>query len=418
MKSLLYLLICLSAVLHAEIIWQADFGQTGELDWKKVRENPVDSFRTGNGILEAVCSNLGKKPNTGALYEKKLPDIECGALFFDVLPNATKTGPGNYDNLSLLIRFHGRLVSIRPGWWTFFHPKSGHRRLAELPAGEWLRFKIGFDRKAKTISYYCNDMNIPVYVENGVEFSGPVRLQFGNYGLTRGTVVNRIRNVRLETLRKDEKTRRSGVVILRGINFDSYDLDGIVEAFGIPGKTVCFDVQIDTGLLIKNNFSLSRRPLFSTLKPALIIMADFPLNGTLEPSEVRALVSEVKAGANLIILGGMFTLNRGEFRIRELNDILPVKVGSPFDIRYKKENFAVEGAPGAVAIYQKCVPADGAEIFLKAEGNPLLGVIRKGQGKACVYTGIPGGRPGNKGEMLHKQKRFPAILKQAFGKEK
>ena len=418
MKRLLYLLVCFSTVLHAEIIWQADFERTGELDWKRVRKNPADSFRIGNGILEAVCSNLGEKPNTGTLYEKELPDIERGALFFEVLPNATKTGPDNYDNLSLLIRFHGRLVSIRPGWWTFFHPKSGHRRLAEIPAGEWLRFKIEFDRKTKTISYYCKDMNIPVHVENGVAFSGPVKFQFGNYGLTRGTVVNRIHNVRLETLRKTEKTRRAGAVILRGIDIDSYDLDGIVEAFGIPGKPVCFDVQISTGLLIKNNFSLSRRPLFSALKPALIIMEDFPLNGTLEQSEVRALVSEVKAGANLIILGGMFTLNRGEFRIRELNDILPVKVGSPFDICYKKENFAVEGATGAVAIYQKCAPSDGAEILLKAEGDPLLCVIRKGQGKVCVYTGIPGGRPGNKGEMLHEQKRFPAILKKAFQKEK
>ena len=418
MKRLLFLLVCLSTILHAEIIWQADFDRTGELDWKSVRNNPADSFQTGNGILEAVCSNLGKRPNSGALYEKELPDIERGALFFEVLPNATKTGPGNYDNLSLLIRFHGRLVSIRPDWWTFFHPKSGRRRLAEIPSGEWLRFKIEFDRKAKTLSYYCKDMDIPVYIENGVDFSGPVKLQFGNYGLTRGAVVNRIRNVRLETLRKAEKTRRTGVVILRGIDFDSYDLDGIVKAFGIPEKTVCFDVQIATGLLIKNNFLLSRRPLFSALKPALIIMADFPLNGTLEKSEVRALVSEVKAGANLIILGGMFTLNRGEFRIRELNDILPVKVGFPFDIRYKKENFAVEGVSGAVAIYQKCVPADGAEILLKIEGDPLLCMIRKGQGKVCVYTGVPGGRPGNKGEMLHEQKRFPAILKQAFQKEK
>ena len=269
MKRLLYLLVCFSTVLHAEIIWQADFERTGELDWKRVRKNPADSFRIGNGILEAVCSNLGKKPNTGTLYEKELPDIKRGALFFEVLPNATKTAPGNYDNLSLLIRFHGRLVSIRPGWWTFFHPKSGHRRLAEIPEGAWLKFKIEFDRKAKTISYYCMDMIIPVHVENGVDFSGPVKLQFGNYGLTRGTVVNRIRNVRLETLRKTKKTRRTGVLLLRGIDFDSYDLDRIVETFGIPVKPVCFDVQIATGLLIRNNFSLSRRPLFSALKPQL-----------------------------------------------------------------------------------------------------------------------------------------------------
>ena len=144
MKRLIYLLVCLSTVLHAEIIWQADFDRTGDLDWKRIRKNPADSFRTGNGILEAVCSNLGKRPNTGSLYEKDLPDIERGALFFEVLPNATKTGPGNYDNLSLLIRFHGRLVSIRPGWWTFFHPKSGHRRLAEIQPGQWLCFKIEF----------------------------------------------------------------------------------------------------------------------------------------------------------------------------------------------------------------------------------------------------------------------------------
>lgn len=418
MKKLFLLFICVCSVLRGEILWQADFGKTGELDWKTVRKNPADHFRTKNGILEAVCSNLGKKVNTGVLYEKELPDTERGSLFFEVLPNATGTGSGNYNNLSLLIRFHGRLVSIRPGWWTYFHPKRGARRLAAIPAGKWIPFRIDFDRKEKTIAYYCLDMEVPVHIEKEVEFPGPVKLQLGNYGLTNGPVVNHIRNLRLEPLRDAEKKKRKGIVLLRGIDFDAYDLDGIAKEFGIKEKPVCCDVAIATGLLIRNNFSLSKRPQFSILKPELVIMADFPLNGTLEESEIRELVSEIRDGAKLIILGGMFTMNRGEFRNRELNDILPVKIGSPYDFKYKKENFAVDGASGAVAAYQKCKPASGTQILLKAEGDPLLCSIRCGRGNVCVYTGVPSGRPGNKGEMIHEQKRFPSLLKQAFQLEK
>ena len=147
-------------------------------------------------------------------------------------------------------------------------------------------------------------------------------------------------------------------------------------------------------------------------------MADFPMNGTLERSEIRELIGEVMDGADLIVLGGMFTLNRGEFSDREFNALLPVRIGSPRDIGYKKENFPVDGTPGAVAIYQKCAPAEGAEILLKTDGHFLLGAIGRGKGKVCVYTGIPGGRPGNRGEMIHEQKQFPSILRQALHKDK
>lgn len=416
MKHLVILLLALCSVLQAAPIWQADFQKKGELDWKKVRKNAADRFVTGNGILEATCSNLGKRVNTGAIYEKQLPAVDRGSLFFEVYPNAANSSASNYNNLSLLIRFHGRLVSLRPGWWTYFFPKKGHRRLASIPSGKWLSFKIDFDKKAKTISYYCTDMNTPVFVEQNVDFSKPLKFQFGNYGLTNGTVINKIRNVRLEPLQIAKKQARKGVLILRGIDFDVYDLEGIAKTFGIQEKPLYSDTVVTTGLLIKNNFSLAKRPAFSRVRPKLIIMADFPFNGTLENHEITELINEVKDGANLIILGGMFTLNKGEFRHKGFNAILPVKLGGPMDLRYRKDTFSVQGRHGSVAIYQKCKPVPGAKILLKAENAPLLCSVKYGKGTVCVYTGIPGGRTGNKGEMIHLQKSFPQILKQALEK--
>jgi hypothetical protein len=294
--------------------------------------------------------------------------------------------------------------------------KSGTRKLAGIPSGEWLSFKIDFDKKAKTIAYYYKDMDTPVFVENNVEFSGPVKFQFGNYGLTNGVVVNHIRNVRLEPMQITRKKERDGAIILRGIDFDSYDLEGIVNAFGIQKQPVYCDTSFETGLLIKNNFSLGKRPMFKASRAKLIIMADFPLNGTLEHSEIRELINEVSDGAKLIILGGMFTLNRGEFHDKDFNSILPVIIGSVYDIRYRKDHFQVQGTDGAIAIYQNMKSVKGAKIHLKAEDFPLLSSIKIGKGAVCVYAGIPGGRPGTKGEMIHLQSGFPEMLKQAIEK--
>ena len=419
MKSLpLTLCAALGLQLAAsEVLWKADFGRQGELDWKKIRANEADSFVTGNGILTATCSALGKKVNTGAVYETALPDVDRGALYFEVLPNAGGAPSRTYNHLSLLIRFNGRLVSLRPGWWTHYFPKSGNRRLAAIPAGKWLAFKIEFDHKAKTISYFFNDMATPVFVEKNVEFQGPVKFQLGNYGLTSGNVVNHIRNVRLEKADDDSSKSRSGAVVLRGIDFDAYDIDGILREFGVRDKPVFCDVAVKTGLLMKNEFFLTKSPLFARMKPSLVIMADFPFNGTLNADDLDELVAEVKNGAKLIVLGGMFTLNKGEFRHQAFNEMLPVRIASPWDIAYSRKNFSVQGAKGTVAIYHKCLLADGAKAFLQVENAPLLSVVGRGSGAVAVYCGIPGGRQADKGEMIHRQKNFPRMLKKSLSSE-
>ena len=397
----------------AGVIWQADFSKQGELKWKKIRNNANDSFTVENGILVAVCSSLGKKNNTGTVHEVALPDVERGSLRFEVFPNAGGSPVQTYDHLSLMIRFNGRLISLRPDWW-LYHYQGKNRRLAAIPDSKWLSFKVDFDRKAKTISFFYNDMDSPVYVEKNVVFSGPVKFQLGNYGLTSGTIINHVRNVRLEKLEKQVAKKRSGAILLRGINFDVYDLEGIVKTFGIKSKPIYVDVATKVNVIMKNDFYLTKSPLFSKNRPELIILADFPFNGTLTENDINELIAEVKGGAKLVILGGMFTLNRGEYKNAEFNRILPVQIKTPWDIAYKKENFAVRGAKGAVAMYYKCPAVKGAKVTLKVEDYPLLSSIKCGAGSVTVYSGIPGGRPSDKGEMLHLQKQFPVILKKSI----
>jgi hypothetical protein len=398
----------------ADILWKADFNKKGELDWKKIRVNANDSFVTGNGILVATCSSLGKKVNTGAIYETALPQVDTGALYFEVLPNAAASNSHSYNHLSLLIRFNGRLISLRPDWWLYYCAGRGNRRLAAIPDGKWLKFKIEFDRKAKTISYFYEDMQTPVFVEKEVKFAGPVKFQLGNYGLTSGTIINHIRNVRLEKLESAAAGKRSGAVVLRGIDFDAYDINGILRKFNIKSKPVFCDVAFKTGVLIKNEFYLTKSPLFARTKQELIIMADFPFNGTLTSDDISELVAEVRNGAKLIVLGGMFTLNKGVFNNAGFNSILPVQIRKPWDIAYKKENFSVQGMSGAVAIYQKCPAVPGAKIFLKVENSPLLTSKKYGSGIVAVYSGIPGGRQADKGVMIHQQKSFVDLLEKAL----
>ena len=173
MKSLLGIFFAALGIqlAAAEILWQADFNKKGELDWKKIRVNANDSFVTKNGVLIATCSALGKNVNKGSVYETALPDVDRGALYFEVRPNATNSNSHSYNHLSLMIRFNGRLISLRPDWWLYYCAGRGNRRLAAIPDGKWLKFKIEFDRKAKTISYFYEDMQTPVFVEKDVKFA-------------------------------------------------------------------------------------------------------------------------------------------------------------------------------------------------------------------------------------------------------
>ena len=401
------------ALSGAEVLWQPDFNKKGELDWKKVRVNANDSFVTENGVLIATCSSLGKKANTGAIYEVELPSVESGALYFEVLPNAAASSSRSYNHLSLLIRFNGRLISLRPSWWLYYFAGK-NRRLASIPDNKWLSFKIEFDRKAKTISYFYKDMQTPVYAEKDVKFSGPIKFQLGNYGLTSGTIINHIRNIRLEKLEAAASKARSGAIVLRGVDFDAYDIDGILKKFNIKSKPVFCDVAFKTGVIIKNNFYLTKSPLFARTKPELIIMADFPLNGTLTDDDLEELISEVKNGAKLVILGGMFTLNKGEFKNAAFNKILPVQLKGPWDIAYNKANFSVQGANGTVGIYQKCSAAEDAKINLKVENSPLLVSKKYGSGAVVVYCGVPGGRQSSNGEFIHKQNVFAELLQKSL----
>jgi hypothetical protein len=418
MKKILGItLVVLGITLTAsEVLWQADFSSKQELDWKIIRKNANDSFVTKDGLLVATCSSLGKKVNTGSIYETSLPKVDRGALSFEVLPNAAGSSSHTYNNLSLLIRFNGRLISLRPDWWVYYFAGTGHRRLAAIPSGQYLKLKIEFDCKAKTIAYFYKDMDTPVFVEKDVKFNGPVKFQLGNYGLTNGTVINHVKNIRLEKLSSQENKVRSGAIILRGIDFDAYNIDAILKEFNIKKKPVFCDVAIKTGVLIKNEFFITKSPLFSRNKPELIIMADFPFNGTLNNDEINEIVSEVKNGAKLIILGGMFTLNKGAFYNQNFNNILPVILKKPWDIGYNKDNFPIQGAKGAIAIYQKCGISKGAKKILGVENNPLLVSKKCGKGHVVVYCGVPGGRKANKGEFVHQQKSFSKILKNSITK--
>ena len=125
MKSLLGIFFAALGIqlAAAEILWQADFNKKGELDWKKIRVNANDSFVTKDGVLIATCSALGKNVNKGSVYETALPDVDRGALYFEVRPNATNSNSHSYNHLSLMIRFNGRAyASSRRAFRTYRIP--------------------------------------------------------------------------------------------------------------------------------------------------------------------------------------------------------------------------------------------------------------------------------------------------------
>lgn len=381
-KNILSFIILCSIFILAgsEILWEADFSVDGELNWKKVRSSEKDRFEIKDGVLIAECANA---PYKGSLYEIKLPSVERGSIVFEVNINPDS----QYNNLSLIVRFCQSLTAFRPKLWTRYIEKRGSKQLGAIGNGQWYHCKISFDRKKNTIAYYINDMSDPVASDTGVEFPAELTLQIGNYGLATGMITNRIRNLKML---KREETEESigGPMIFRGMSFEAYDLEGFAAILSkIKPRT--YTLEVKPGLLTENHFALDKVPRKGSVADC-IIMADMPVGKVLSEDVQEIIENSVKNGATLIVLGGMFTLNKGDFKDTLLEKMLPVELESPWAVA-KLDAPAVFDVGYKLFYLHDLKIRDHAQVKKQINGKNFIISGNYGKGKVVVSLGIPAG---------------------------
>jgi hypothetical protein len=277
-------------------------------------------------------------------------------------------------------------------------------------------------------------MENPSYVEQGVKLSpssngkDAPELFIGNYGLATGTIVNQISNIKLVSFDGKPKAsadvvpqpRTGQTTVYRGIAFERYRLDEILNALHVSNARV-YTMLVGLALQPRNNFRLDRLPsLLSPVTDSLIIMADMPLGPEQAVQEAlrRRVKEDVAGGAHLVILGGLFTLDKGEFAGSSLEELLPVKLAGSKGVSKADKPLPIDGADETASIlyYHDLTPASDARVLASAGGHPLVVSRQFGNGIVTVFTGIPSGALSGQSQPFWKWKDWPRYMAQMICK--
>ena len=211
----LFLLTCMlisGSILTAdEILWQENFDNDGTLQdngFNVVVKNPKDSFAVKNKEAILTCSNA---PYKGLLLQKKVQLVPQSEFTFEA--NIRMDGSKRFTMMALKIELGNMLMSFRNREWHIHrYSKNDWFAAGKIKYGVWQKYKIRFDASTRTAEYFIDDMDIPVFVDDKSEFDPTVSnlLKIGNYGLSSGTVICALRNLKYT---KYEKAVNAGNVL-------------------------------------------------------------------------------------------------------------------------------------------------------------------------------------------------------------
>lgn len=390
----------------AKTVWTEDFskGPTFEDNGYKPdgKPDPADKAEFKDGDLTFQCAK-----GIGSRFIKKVPYIRKGQFSFYWKLNM-KRAPG-FNHLNMIMRFYNMHLYINGGAGAIMRYNGGKKddkRLSQLKNNTWYRVCIKFDMDKKRVEYYINDMRTPVLVDEDFVFPADVAekptFMIGNYGKSNGTFANCVRNIELKEILSDEAAeekpvKKEGAVILHGYCSEFYRIAELIRTSG-DGKVQNFFLTSDNSSETPRNIlQFEKMPGFSGKNiPRLIVLCDIPAGKILPERVLRQIESSVNKGSVLLVLGGYFTLNRGQFGGTILEKMLPVQCGKPFETRFFDPAAALQDDSGAtVSAIQLVKVKDDAEVKTKAGDIPFVVEGSYGKGKIFVVTGIPCGRQGD-----------------------
>ncbi len=144
----------------------------------------------------------------------------------------------------------------------------------------------------------------------------------------------------------------------------------------------------------------------------------------LGPEGLALLRDYVRHGGGLLVLGGWFAYGGGHYAESPLAEMLPVRCGRPFDIRWHKSGLALRAAPGAAwlagtrlaekpqALWLHELPGikPGARVAMMAGDRPFLVAGTYGQGRVACILGTPMGVSAGGGKAFFECSEWPALL--------
>jgi uncharacterized membrane protein len=171
-----------------------------------------------------------------------------------------------------------------------------------------------------------------------------------------------------------EAATRGGIAEIRGSDFKSISFAGNSLSY-VPSS---FDEMFEYDLIVMNNVDAS-------------CLTDFGL---------EAVREFVKAGGNLLVLGGSYAFGAGGYKDSQLAELLPVVMDQNFDMKAAQPPAVLKVASSAKILkgvpfkakaycywFQEVNPRPEAWVELTAEEAPFLICGRYGKGKVVVVAG-------------------------------
>ena len=406
MKRIASILFLIGVIIMADekVVFKADFQSDESLQkWHAVTYKIGAEFHASDGTLTVTHHSAQRR---GGCIEIPVPLIKKGRLDFDV--NTPVDGKGIGLTLDL--------YNISTFWhdacrdWRLYFPEPnanrlpfftiepvGHHRIAIIPKGETIHYRIRFDESADLVEFYAGSMDDPAAVRYDVSVFGHALyqqslLRLGSFGYAPAVYSTTISNITLteETPESCVKKARDLVLAFDGMSSNIHNLTQLLP------KGFRHYVWDSTGanLVNTNNCEYSSLPGFATIDRARTIVFNDAPNVPV-PIQKRMLTA-IEGGADLLILGGLCTLNKGDFANSPLGNALPVTLpdqwrlaGSenPLPITEAKAGVLPQDArPGVCYYYLDLPPVKDAEVLLRAgqDGPPILVRRRLGSGAITV----------------------------------
>ena len=392
--------------------------------WKNVSAPGKSTYTLdGKGLVVSVHHN----PFNDGYIECDIPLIRKGMLEFDMeFPDPANTsGIGLFvDIYNVSSFFHSSCKD-----WRYYFPQPeskriagfgiepvGHQKIANVAKKGKSHYRIVFDADKDRVEFFKDDMNDPSAIVGNISVfghdfyrGGKIRIGSMGYSSKGRPFSYRVMNLKLTELKDDENSvaKRQGVLIFQGMTFDELQIFEALTANGVK-KEVCSRYTMEStshSMIISNRLLYNRMPGEKRLRNAdLIVLADAPAgpNGIIPDFILKDMADFVKNGGRLVIFGGFFTLEKGEYQRTPLAEVLPVELGSPYTTHKFARHMPLKSKDAAYNWLGSAKPFNvkychdlkvkkNAAVKLEANGKPMLVEWKCGKGSVAVFLGKKAG---------------------------
>lgn len=393
---------------------KATFNKT----WKNLSSPGKSTYQLdGKSLAVTIYHN----PFNDGYIECDIPLIKKGMLEFDM----EFADPNNARGIGLFVDIYNISTFFHSacGDWRYYYPQPeakripgfgiepvGHQKIANVAKKGRSHYRIVFDVDKDRVEFFKDDMNDPAAILGNISVlghdfyrGGKIRIGSMGYTISGKPYTYRVMNLKLTQLEEKNttNTQKQGVLLFQGWTFDELKIFEALTSNGFKKQDLsCYTLEsTSSAMIIANRLLYNKMPGEQKLKNSkLIVLADAPSgpNGIIPDFILKDMANFVKDGGRLVVFGGFFTLEKGEYQKTPLAEVLPVKLGSP----YTTGKFAKSSALKSVAqeynwlnsapefqvkYFHDLELKKNAIVKLSCEGKPMLVEWQCGKGSVAVF---------------------------------